>query len=164
MTATPSAERKSNWIPWAFVGFFMVVILANGIMAFFAFSTWTGLSTDGAYQKGLAYNRTLETRTRQAALGWHVAVALEPGAAGNAALTAVLKDRSGAPLWADSVVATLTRPTHEGHDLAFPLDDKGEGRFTAEVGLALPGVWDLTLTVVRGKDRLDSQRRLFWSP
>ena len=164
MTATPNVERKSNWIPWAFVGFFLVVILANGIMAVFAFTTWTGLSTEGAYQKGLAYNRTLETRARQAALGWQVAVALQPGRAGNAALTAVLKDRNGDPLWADSVVATLRRPTQEGHDLAFPLDDRGQGRFEAEVGLALPGVWDLSLTVVRGKDRLDSQRRLLWSP
>ena len=67
--ALAMATDRSRWIPYAFLGFFAVVLLANGAMIWLAFATWTGLETEGAYQKGLAYNRTLaetEAQRRQA--------------------------------------------------------------------------------------------------
>ena len=63
------------------------MLLANGAMIWLAFATWTGLETEGAYQKGLAYNRTLEEAEAQAALGWQVDLELEQEAAGARAAT-----------------------------------------------------------------------------
>jgi hypothetical protein len=40
-----STERKSSWIPWIFVGGMLVVVVVNGFMAFYAISTFTGLTT-----------------------------------------------------------------------------------------------------------------------
>ena len=50
---------RDTWIPWAFVGFFLVVFAVNGAMMTIAFKTWTGLDTENAYQEGLAYNDRL---------------------------------------------------------------------------------------------------------
>ena len=73
--ALATATDRSRWIPYAFVAFFGVVLLANGTMIGLAFATWTGLETEGAYQKGLAYNRVLDRARAQAALGWRVDLA-----------------------------------------------------------------------------------------
>ena len=164
MTGLQTAQsKKSSWIPWAFVGFFLVVLLANGIMAAFAFGTWTGLSTEGAYEKGLAYNQTLQTRARQAALGWQVAIALEQ-ATDRPRLVAALRTLDDTPLWADSVTARLTRPTHAGHDFEVSLADEGSGRFSSRIDLTLPGLWDVSLTVIKGGKELTSGRRVVWKP
>lgn len=153
--------RKSSWIPWLFVGMFGVIVLVNGIMATFAFGTWSGLSTRGAYEKGVAYNETLADRARQAALGWQVAVSLEGQTPG---LTVVLLDKQGVALWADSVRAKLTRPTQQGHDFEVELEDRGAGRFSAPLDLALPGIWDVTLTVTEAGETMVSSRRVVWTP
>ena len=52
------------------VSFFVVIIAANGMMAYFAIDTFSGLETDDAYRKGRDYNRTLELAQKQAELGW----------------------------------------------------------------------------------------------
>ena len=158
-----AVSKKSSWIPWIFVGFFLVVLLANGIMAAFAFGTWSGLSTQGAYEKGLAYNETLQDRARQAALGWRVAMDLEQDV-DRPKLVAVLHDSKGAPLWADSVTAKVIRPTQAGHDFEVILEDQGAGRFSVPIELSLPGIWDVALTVTKGDDELASSRRLVWKP
>ena len=48
--------NRLRWVPWAFVGFFGVVLLANSAMLWVAFSTWTGLAADRAYDRGIHYN------------------------------------------------------------------------------------------------------------
>ena len=65
---------RDRWIPWAFVAFFGVVLAVNAVMIWVAFVTWPGLETTSAYQKGLAYNRTLAASQAQEALGWRVDV------------------------------------------------------------------------------------------
>jgi len=50
---------RDSWIPKMFLAGFLVVIVANATMAGFAFSSWTGIATEDAYRKGLAYNATL---------------------------------------------------------------------------------------------------------
>jgi len=72
-------SRRLTWGPWVFFAMFAVIIAVNGVMVAFAFGTWTGLETDGAYEKGLSYNDTLEAARRQAALGWRSRSRSNPG-------------------------------------------------------------------------------------
>ena len=55
-------ERRSRWIPWAFVAFFGVVLAANAAMVVIALASWPGLETQQAYQRGLAYDDALPGR------------------------------------------------------------------------------------------------------
>ncbi|MBL4602812.1 MAG: FixH family protein, partial [Emcibacteraceae bacterium] len=48
MTSNVKPYTGKRILAW-FVGFFLVVFLANGIMTYFALSTWTGLETENAY-------------------------------------------------------------------------------------------------------------------
>lgn len=157
-------RQKGWWIPWTFVGFFGVVLLANGIMAAVAFSTWTGLKTSSAYQDGLAYNETLAKRTIQADLGWRVAVAVEQPSEGRARIAVEISDRDGQPILADRVRALLVRPTHSGFDQEAALEIAGEGRYEAQLALLLAGQWDVRLTVSRGRDIFETHRRIMVGP
>ncbi len=54
------APRQKGWyIPWIFVGLFLVVAAVNGVMIHFAFSSWTGLQTEEHFLKGIKYNQDL---------------------------------------------------------------------------------------------------------
>ena len=46
---------------------FVVVVAVNAVMLTLALGTFNGLSTDGAYDRGLAYNQTLAAEAAQQA-------------------------------------------------------------------------------------------------
>ncbi len=151
-TMQPKAgERKSRWIPWVFVGGMLVVMVVNGFMAFYAISTFTGLTTGQAYDRGRAYNNVLEEAARQDALGWAAQVRLEGGR-----ITLAVTDRAGAAV-PGVVEAYLQRPI-EGTRVAL-------GTSTPQAGFAapdlLPGQWEFRGTLVDGHgQRLDIRQRL----
>ncbi|MCG8594149.1 MAG: FixH family protein [Kiloniellales bacterium] len=164
MTGRKGTAMTGSKIPWIFVGFFLTIFLANGIMVTVALSTWTGLETDSAYEDGLAYNDRIAEREAQAALGWQVALALEPAADGRAELRVRLLGPSGEALYADQVQARFKRPTLEGHDFAVTLEDRGAGLYGRQVTLPLPGQWDVELSILKGDDRHSSSRRVMFRP
>ena len=164
MTGREGTAMTGSKIPWIFVGFFLTVFLANGAMITVALSTWTGLETDSAYEDGLAYNDRIAEREAQAALGWQVALALEPAAAGQADLRVRLLGPSGEALYADEVKARFKRPTVEGHDFAVTLEDRGAGLYGRSVALPLPGQWDVELSITKGDDSHSSRRRVMFRP
>ena len=53
------ARPRGWWYPWIFVGAMAVVVVVNGILAWLAVGTWTGIETEDHYRKGLAYNENL---------------------------------------------------------------------------------------------------------
>ena len=75
---TTGAQPSSRWIPWALCSIFAAFLLANGIMIYFAVASWTGVGTENAYERGLAYNQTLDAVRAQEALGWQVEAELQP--------------------------------------------------------------------------------------
>lgn len=135
------------WIPWIFVAFFAVVFAVNGTMLYFALDSWTGLSDENAFQQGLAYNDKIAERDRQAALGWQVSFDATPDRAGHVLFALQVDDDRGMPVTAASVVVSLTRPTHEGHDLAATLTHRGRGYYAGEADLPLSGQWHVELVI-----------------
>lgn len=138
---------RSAWIPYAFIGFFAVVLLANGAMIWLAFTTWTGLETTGAYEKGLAYNDTLEEAKAQAALGWSVEAAFEDAGARTLETRIELADRYGNLIRDARVRASFVRPTHDGHDLVVDVHHAGGGGYATTTRLPLAGQWDVRLMI-----------------
>jgi len=155
-------RQRGWWYPYIFLGFFVVVVGVNGTMAFFATSTFSGLSTANAYEKGLSYNRNIAEAKAQAELGWTVETSSAPvaGGAKQSRLTASFRDRDGKPVNGLEVRATLARPTAHGYDLPLVLAADGPGRYGVTATLPLDGEWDLEL-VALGKDAsYQTQRRL----
>ncbi|MEW5729006.1 MAG: FixH family protein [Pseudomonadota bacterium] len=144
------ARQPGWWYPYIFVGAFLVVIGVNGALAWFATSTFTGLETEGAYEKGLAYNQNLALAKAQAELGWTVDTTVEPvaGEGARVAVTLAYRDRDGRPVNDLDIRGRVIRPTAKGldHDVAFPA--KGEGLYGATLDLPLNGVWDIEVAAV----------------
>jgi nitrogen fixation protein FixH len=155
---------RDGWIPWAFVAFFGVVLAANGAMIWIAFATWTGLETEGAYQKGLAYNRTLAATRAQEALGWRVGLDLAATAGRLAVLELTLADRYGDLIEDAEVMAAFVRPTQAGHDVQFPVPHTHAGVYVAEATLPFAGLWELHLTIQSGGDTYLMRRRINLRP
>ncbi len=145
-SADQSPERQAAWIPWVFVGLFLLVLAANGTLVVIAVSTFTGLETTQAYEKGLAYNNRLAAAAEQESLGWAAEFEMTPMGEQRVALTFDLTDQLGSPITSAEVKAVLLRPVQEGHDMTIRLADLGHGRYAAEAVLPLPGQWDIQLT------------------
>jgi nitrogen fixation protein FixH len=142
----PSADAgRSGWIPWAFVGFFLVVFAVNGVMVWFAVSSWTGLEASDSYERGLIYNRALEAAKEQAALGWRAGFRFDQTGERRGRIELSLQDRSGRPVAAAKVDALLVRPTEAGYDFGLDLSERASGRYGAEVELPLAGQWEVRL-------------------
>jgi nitrogen fixation protein FixH len=157
-------ERRSRWIPWAFVAFFGVVLAVNLTMIVVAMVTWPGLETKNAYQRGLAYNRTLAAAAAQAALGWQVDFRFTPAADGTGLAELTLRDRHGNLLRGAEVVARFLRPTHAGQDVEVVLEPARDGEYRAAVRLPLPGQWQVRVDVRHGGHRHQLSERLHVRP
>jgi nitrogen fixation protein FixH len=162
--APAMATQGSRWIPYAFVAFFGVVLLANGAMIWIAFATWTGLETESAYQKGLAYNRVLDQAEAQASLGWHVDVEFTQADARALVVKLALADRHGDLIEDASISTAFVRPTHEGHDQVAAIPHRYGGAYEARVELPLAGQWDVHLTVERAGEVWRATRRVYLRP
>ncbi|MEZ5824053.1 MAG: FixH family protein [Geminicoccaceae bacterium] len=144
-------KKRGWWIPWLFVGFFGIVVAVNVTMIFIAGRSWTGLTTHGAYEKGLAYNENLDAAQSQEELGWSILFTTELVDGLDGKLAIVLRDRDGKPIDDADIEVSFERPTHEGFDFTVIPDGTGEGRYEAEFTAGLSGAWNVHTVVRRGQ-------------
>lgn len=162
MTMTMNTRKRGWWYPWIFVGMFGVVVAVNGALAYFATTTFTGLQTKGAYEKGLAYNKALAEVRAEEELGWKVDPQIDPTAitATGGAITVTVQDKNGKPLDDLHVAVEMVRPTAAGYDSLLELVAQGGGRYQTMVKLPLPGLWDIKVLASRGQDQVEAMRRV----
>jgi nitrogen fixation protein FixH len=151
MSQSTMTERRSGWIPWVFVGGMLLVVVVNGVMVWFALSTFPGLTTTQSYDRGRAYNQVIAEAERQDALGWTARVSMREGR-----IAFAVTDREGRQV--EGVLqAHLLRPL-EGTRVEL-------GAAVARHGFDLPdlraGQWELrgTFTDAQGR-HLDIRQRL----
>ena len=157
----PQPLRKSvdRWIPWMFVGCFVIVIAVNVFMMTVAIKTNGGTVTDHAYENGLAYNQTLAASDKQKALGWTSQIELK-----NHRLTLHLTDKTGQPVTQAKVKLTWMREVQSGYDRTTSLTETDKGLYTADVSLPLPGQWDTYVEVLRGSDTYRTKKTIINNP
>ncbi|MBF0190759.1 MAG: FixH family protein [Magnetococcales bacterium] len=146
VTPDPSRKPVFRLEPWptAIVLFFVVVVVVNLIFIRLSMTTWNGVVTEGAYDKGVAYNQVLKAQREQDALGWRVTVdesALRVGQEGTLQLS--ILDRQGSPVAGARVEGELTRPGQKELDRTFSMTEQRPGVYEARLHLSLPGLWDL---------------------
>ena len=153
MSAQGFDPTRSRWIPWAFVGGMGLVVVVNAVMVWFALSTFTGVSTPRAYDRGRTYNDVLAEAARQDALGWQVRVKLDGGI-----VSVEIRDPANAPVHGD-LLGALHRPLNRE---AVPLHflETGPGRFTAEAANLPAGQWEARLTLHNAAGRMDVRHRV----
>jgi nitrogen fixation protein FixH len=150
--SSAASPRSLAWIPWLFVAALGLVIAVNGALVYFALHSWSGLSTERPYERGLAYNQVLAAVERQEAAGWRLEIAFAPGTAEPRAGVLVVSavDRDGRGIADLAVEAELRRPLERGAPMMLPLAAAGPGRYTGPLVLARPGQWDVHISA--GKD------------
>lgn len=139
MTNEALPSPKDKWIPFYFVMFFVVIAITDGIFVYTAINTHTGVVTDQAYEKGLAYNDILEKARSQPNLQ-------QKPSFQNGVLRWDLKTPGGEPLTMAQVSATLFRPVQDGYDFDINLEHAGNGVYEATINAPLPGLWKAKLT------------------
>lgn len=137
------SPKRDSWIPWLFAAGFALVVLVNGIMIYFATSSFTGLQTEGHYQRGLDYNDVLAGERTQNSLGWTVGIDFQETGGGHARLSVRATDKAGNPLNNAGVTVRLVRPVQAGHDMDMTLAAAGNGLYAADIELPLRGQWDI---------------------
>ncbi|MEO5345792.1 MAG: FixH family protein [Magnetococcus sp. YQC-9] len=139
--------RLEPW-PTAIVLFFMVVFVVNILFVRLSLNSWTGLVTEGAYDKGLAYNKVIQAREAQETLGWRVTLddaALRVGSESRLRLAIV--DKQGAPVIGARVNGRLVRPVQQGYDRDFIMQEAQPGAYEVGLSIPMPGIWELQVSV-----------------
>lgn len=149
------------------VAFFGLVFLANGIMAWFALETFSGLEEEDAYRKGRQYGQLSDAVARQDALGWQVVLA--EGAAApdgdgfRVPVMLTVTDAAGAPVSGLSVRAQIRRPATNSLDRQVDLIAGAPGQYVAAPVLPLAGKWLVRVQAERpGTEDLYNLRQELW--
>ena len=125
-------DPRDKWIPRYFVIFFAVIAVLDGIFVYMAVSTQTGVVTEQPYEKGLAFNETLEKAKAQPQLEHKVYYK-----------KGVL--RWTLPIENASVSASIVRPVQDGYDFEIMLAHMGGGVYEARPETPLQGLWTAKL-------------------
>jgi len=149
MNAKPPRQITGRMVLIGFIVFFGIIAAVNGVFMYFALSTWPGLTTEDAYKKGIAYNRTLDEAAAQARLGWRSAVVFD--ASGNIAVRLFGKD--GAPVAGARVDVTLSRPLGSEAAEVLTLEEAAPGEYTGRVAVPDPGRWKADINAQLNDDR-----------
>lgn len=154
--------RAPGWYyPWIYVACLGVVAVVNGIMIYFATSTFNGLETEDHFIKGIQYNQDLAGARAQAERGWQVATKFEATDPRKGVIAVTLHDKHGNLLQNARVSVTFIRPTVQGHDVTLDLPYLGEGRYGQAVDLSLSGVWDLRVRIDHSAGDYQDQQRIW---
>lgn len=165
MTEQASTRRRPGWwYPYIYVGAFGVVLAVNLIFMMSAVKTFSGVSTDQAYEKGLKYNERMDAQRAQKQLGWSVKAEVRPldgGLPHSADIVLTVRDRNGLPVTGLAVDADFIRPTAEGHDKSLPFTEQGEGRYLLRLSLTLGGQWEMSARAHRGEQLYQFAQRVY---
>lgn len=158
----PGMTPRDKWIPYYFVAFFVVFCAVDGVMAYLAIKTQTGVVTEHHYEKGLRYNETIAQAEKMEKLGWKGSIRFAPdaGVVDKGTLSFSLNDPQTKPVAGAKVTAKLVRPTQAGNDEMIELKEAAPGNYQAAVAFPLQGQWDVEIAVLRGDDRFQMNERL----
>jgi nitrogen fixation protein FixH len=154
MSQSSGPRPSDRFIPLYIVAFFVAQAVAFSWFYHIATSTYTGVVTENAYEKGLKYNDVIAETEREAKLGWHADISKADGG-----LRAVLKDKDGQPLTGAKVRLWLVRPVQDGIDQHLNMTETAPGTYFV-AATARPGLWDTELRAERQGVAWQTSKRL----
>ena len=147
MSSTIARRRRFprsawDWFPWAVAASLVVVILINAGMIWAALATFPGQAGEDGFDLSNAYNQVLRAAARQEALGWRVALGVDPARR----LRVTLAGPDGRPLSGAVAEAVAQRPVGPRETQRMELVPLPGGGFRAVLPLAR-GQWQVALTI-----------------
>jgi nitrogen fixation protein FixH len=157
----PFVARKNSdrWIPWSFVAFFVLLVLADGVFVALALTSWTGLDTEQAYAQGLMHNQTLARTRAQDERGLQSSLDVAPEGE-KVRVEFALADRAGDPIAGGAAEVIFHRPTQAGLDFAFPLLERSPGRYSGVAPLAALGQWEVRIHFLHAAGDYQANKRV----
>jgi len=156
----PKTFTGKTMLIWLFA-FFGVIFAANGVLFWLAETSFPGVTVDSSYKASQAYNQSIATAREQAARGWEVNAGLSRTSEAAAHLEVTALDKTKAPLTGLAFSATLQQLARDG-SISVRLDDRGSGRYTADIADVSAGNWYLILEARSGDEQVfRSENRLF---
>jgi nitrogen fixation protein FixH len=157
-------KKPNVWIPSAFVAFFLVVFLANGIMIWSALGSWRGLQTESPWAEEAAYKGVIDDDAAKNAAEWTIGLDVASDGARRADVSVTLRGPEGEPVEANSVQVGFIRPTDDGYDRTAKLIPQGRGVYAASVDLPLAGLWEVRVAAERGEEAVHTSKRVTLQP
>ena len=147
VSAAPVQDRSEKQLKgWhvllMMLGFFSIMFTANGIFLYHAITSFPGEDVKKSYVQGLDYNRTLEARRAQRALGWAAAAGFDKGR-----LVFELKDANDRDIYGHDVEAELRRAATIYDDRTIQLSRAASGAFVADLPDLETGQWTVRFSV-----------------
>jgi len=158
MSLPPARQQRSNIVPWLFVAGFVIVIAVNGTMMWLAISSFSGLYSGHARDRGLHYNQVMAEQRDREALGWTIETSWQ---ANDGLLGLRINERDGTVLAGASVVVDLVRPAEKRAPIRIGMTPEGGGRYAGAVALPARGSWDADIVIEARGHRFAITRRLF---
>lgn len=137
-------RRRGRFVPWVIAGFYLTFMTTLIGFVVIAYRNPPSEVTAEAYEKGLAYNQTLEKASVEEALGWKSLVTYEGGV-----VRFELRDNRGRPVAGANVKAWFVHPDNAANDRDIDLNAAGDGVYQASVHLPQPGLWTIHVTAER---------------
>lgn len=149
MATTATKGMRGIHLFWWLAGFFAVMIAANAVFLYSALTSFPGEQVKNSYVLGLDYNREVERRREQDALGWAAEVGLAETS--DSRLVVRMIDRSQTPL-AGLVVLASVHVAGEARATTVELAEGASGEYAAKIE-ARPGARvETEISVRRGGD------------
>ena len=144
---------NDRWIPWLFVLGFLVLFAVTGSFVKLALTSFTGLVSTNAYERGLAYDEVLAAEAAQAERGWQMAIETPALSGEGQTMRVALTDRDGAPIRGAAVHVLAERMSRYAQQMRFDLALQDDGTYAAPVAFPIGGRWLVSVLAEVGSDR-----------
>lgn len=136
----------------ALILFFGVIFSVNGMLAYYAISTFRGEVADHPYEAGLAFNREIAAARAQQARNWRVDIAFPRGVGGKR-IEVSARDTEGRAIGGLKLTAAFRAPVDASRDRLVEMYEQRPGIYTTEAPVA-GGRWDIEIAARRDGETL----------
>lgn len=142
-----SSKKLTGWHFFAILGgFFGIMIAVNIVFVYFAFTSFSGLSVEDPYLKGLNYNRELRAKRNQDELGWNSEIQFVSSVSQQGRLIVTVSGKNDVELPDLDIVARIINPVDGNSDFVVAMEKK-QSRYEADIKFSRAGQWDVRITV-----------------
>lgn len=156
----PKPPLTGRKVFFYFLAFFLVFGTVDAFFVYFATSTNTGVVTDKAYEKGLAYNKVIEQAQAQHTLGWTHILSIKLDLDNKRRVVLRMRDKNNKPLTGGGAIIRFFRPVQDGIDFDVPLKERSPGTYIALAQFPMRGQWEAYIAVRVGDTTYRAQKRV----
>lgn len=145
---TAKSFFKPGWEwPTSIIAFFLLLTVINSWVLFQGFTKAGSMVEDGAYEKGLKYQETIDKLSAIERLGWQVDFSVEGKREAGRIVTVRLRQADNIPLSGANVTVKALRPADAASDTAAELKESSPGEFQAVLPLRENGLWYFEIAI-----------------